>query len=383
MRQLKDAMQVLKIFKKHEHEAYIVGGAVRDYLLKNKINDIDITTSARPRQVLNIFKGIPTGEKYGTVTIHFREQDYQVTTYRSESGYFDNRHPEEVTFEENVLEDVKRRDFTMNSLLMDDTGKIFDHFEGMRDIKYKIIKTVGDPQVRFEEDALRMLRAFYFQSKLGFTIDKDTMAAIKDNRFLIKEVSAERVLDEMIKIIQGERFKMALSAILDTNVDEVLPGLAKGIKFFVQQDEMPFVDVFFTTSFALNGLVPSYWKFSNKHRHKYQQAVKLIKMETPIDATILYEYGLEISLLANRVLYLLGKDELKTNEITNDFNNLPINSSLDLKFRGRDILNITERKAGAWVNNLTNEMVTLVLEKKLANEKEVLKQYVLENFERF
>lgn len=383
MRQLKDAMQVLKIFKKHEYEAYIVGGAVRDYLLKNTISDVDITTNAKPRAVLNIFRGVPTGEKYGTVTINFRDQNYEVTTYRSEKNYLDNRHPEEVTFEENVLEDIKRRDFTMNSLLMDETGKIHDHFDGMRDIRNKTIKTVGNPDERFKEDALRMLRAFYFQSKLGFEIDKFTMAAITDNRFLIKEVAAERVLDEMIKIIQGPHFKMALSRILDTKVDEVLPGLAKGIKFFVRQDEMPFVDVFFTTSFALNGLVPNYWKFSNKHRHKYQQAVKLINLEATIDAKILYEYGLEISLLANRVLTLLGKDTLKTNEITNDFNNLPINSSLDLKFRGRDILNITGRKAGAWINNLTNEMVSLVLDKKLENEKEVLKQYVLDNFERF
>lgn len=379
----KNAMTVLKIFKKHEYEAYIVGGAVRDYLLKVPLNDIDITTNARPEAIMKIFKSVPTGVKYGTVTIFFNDHQYEVTTYRSDGTYLDARRPETIEFEEDVIEDVKRRDFTINSMLMDETGKIHDHFGGMKDLKYKIIKTVGNPNERFNEDALRILRAFYFQSKLGFDLDSETELAIKANSELIKEISSERVLAEMIKIIQGPNFKLALSKMLDTNVAFVLPGLYLGIKHFVKLTEMPYVDVFFTTSFALEGRVPRYWKFSNQHRNRYQKAVEIITKDLNFDAKTLYHYGLEISILANRALFALGKDILRTNEITNNFNNLPINSSLDLKFRGRDILNLTNKKAGAWVNKLTEEMVILVLDGKLKNDYEVLKQYVLENYERF
>jgi len=379
----KNAMTVLKIFKKHEFEAFIVGGAVRDYLLKMPYSDIDITTNAKPEEVMKFFKSAPTGLKYGTVTIFFNDFEYEVTTYRSDGEYLDSRHPESVEFMDDVIEDVKRRDFTINSMLMDLTGKIHDHFGGMKDIKYKIIKTVGNPIDRFNEDALRMLRAFYFQAKLGFELDKETEDAILNNRHLIQDISAERVLNEVIKMIQAPNLKLALSKMLDTKVAEVLPGLEKGIKHFVKMDEMPYVDVFFATAFALEGRVPSYWKFSNQHRNRYEKAVEIVNKELAFDGKTLYLYGLEISLLANRVLYALGKDLLRTNEITNDFNNLPINSSLDLKVRGKSILNITNRKAGAWVNKLTEEMVMLVLDGKLKNNKTSLEEFVLNNFERF
>lgn len=384
MASINDAKIVLRIFEENGFEAYIVGGAVRDYILKTEISDIDITTSATPQETMKLFRGaVPTGIKYGTVTIKFKDSLFEVTTFRSEEGYYDLRHPDEVVFETDVLKDVYRRDFTMNGILMDQTGLLIDHVDGRKDIKHGYIKAIGDANERFSEDALRMLRAFYFQSKLGFKIDDETKEAIFNNRELIKKLPAERVLDELLKILQGPNLRMALSSMLDTKVSEVLPGLDKGILHFVKSDEMPLTDIFFATCFTLNRLVPSYWKFSNKHKHKYQSVVKLANSKTEFGAKELYEYGLEFTQAASRVNYNLGRGELKVLELQKAFDELPIKSSLDLKFRGKDILELTDKKAGAWVNNLIVEMGNLVLEGKLKNNYNDLKEFALSNYERF
>lgn len=380
---LNDAKIILRILIEKGFDTYIVGGAVRDYLLKMPINDVDITTSATPKEVLNNFKGEPTGIKYGTVTISFKENKYEVTTFRSEEGYGDFRHPEEISFETSVLEDVKRRDFTMNGLLMDSSGKIIDHVDGLKAIKYKYIKTIGNPNERFSEDALRMLRAFYFQSKLAFEIDIETKKAITQNKELIKSLPNERILDELLKILQGKNLKKALEEMAETKVSEVLPGLDLGIKFYSKRSETPMIDMFFCTSFALNKKVPSEWKFSNKHRHKYQTVIKLANSKIDFDAKDLYEYGLEFCQYANRVNYTLGRSTLNVLDLEKMFHNLPIKSNQDLKFRANDILKVTNRKAGAWVNNIIKEMVNLVLDNKIKNEYIELKNFVVENNSKF
>ncbi|MDY0278863.1 MAG: CCA tRNA nucleotidyltransferase [Acholeplasma sp.] len=383
MKKINDAKIVLRILEEKGFEAYIVGGAVRDYLLKMPINDVDITTSATPREVLKEFKGIPTGIKYGTVTISFKGEEYEVTTFRSEEGYYDNRHPEEISFEADVLKDVFRRDFTMNGLLMDSKGFIIDHVDGKKAIKHQFIKAIGNPSERFNEDALRILRAFYFESKLGFSIDAETKKSIEENRDLVSKIASERVLDELLKILQGKELKKTFSSMVETKINEVLPGLGKGIQFFSKQNEMPMVDMFFITSFTLANEVPDYWKFSNKHRHKYQTVMELANSTIDFTHKELYKFGLEFCQAANRVNFLLKRGPLKTHDLLQAFNNLPIKSSLDLRFRARDILKLSDRKAGAWVNNLITEMADLVLDGKLKNTYSELENYAKSNYERF
>lgn len=381
MQQLKDAKIVLRILKENGYEAYMVGGAVRDYLLNIELNDIDITTSAKPYQVGKIFKTVPTGLKYGTVTVLFKDSKFEVTTFRKEAEFTNHRHPEEIDFEVTVEDDVKRRDFTMNGLIMDDKGLIIDYVDGKQAIRDKLITTIGDPNERFHEDALRMLRAFHFESKLGFTIDPATKAAIKENIHLIKSISGERVLHEMLKIVQGKHLKQTLNSMIETNIHTVLPGLQKGIEFFAKEREMPLTDIFFSLSFVLNKTVPVYWKFTNRHRHKYNTVIKLVNEKTEYGAKDIYEHGLEYCQAANRVNYILGKSELKSLTLAKMFEELPISSELDLKFRARDILNVTKRKAGAWVNKLLTQMVYEVLDGNLKNDYEEQKAYVLANHE--
>lgn len=375
---LQGAMRVIKILKREGYEAYVVGGAVRDYLLRLTSEDIDITTNAKPHQVAKLFKTKPTGLKYGTVTVLFQDDTYEVTTYRIDGEYQDNRHPEEVTYSDLVVEDVKRRDFTINGLLMDDNMQVIDHVNGKEDLDAKMIRAIGDPKVRFSEDALRMMRAFYFQAKLGFQIDKETREAISELKDHISEIANERVLAEMIKILRSKYLKRAFKSMITTGVHEVLPGLKAGIEYFSENAQKLFVDVFFTASFALNnGVVPDEWTFSNKYRHKYQVASKLANEKTTINAMDLYQHGLELCLLANKVNFVLGRSKLQSAEIQKVYHELPITSEVDLKLRATDMIEITGKKAGAWVKQLQKQMVIEVLEHGLSNDYETLKAYML------
>lgn len=377
MSTIQKALKVVNILKQNGYEAYIVGGAVRDYILRIPTSDIDITTNAKPYQVAKHFKTVPTGIKYGTVTVVFGTDQFEVTTYRIDGEYQDSRHPEEVSFVATAEDDVKRRDFTINGMLMDSQMQIIDYVGGKEDLNNKLIRAIGDPLVRFEEDALRMMRAFYFKAKLGFQIEKQTRDAIFQLRHKIREVSNERILNEMIKMFKGSYLKRAVQSMITTGVFDILPGLKEGLLFIQTLDEMPYVDAFFTMAFTLHGSVPSEWKFSNKHRHRYEMGSYLAKLEQPYDSYTLYTYGLDLCLLGNRVAHLLGKAKNYKQQIERDYENLPIQSDLDLKLRATDMITLTNKKAGAWVKQMQTEMVIEVLNKRLKNEKNVLEEYLL------
>lgn len=198
------------IDKIHENnfEAYIVGGCVRDAILGIKPNDYDITTNATPKTIKNIFrdfKCIETGIEHGTISVVIDEEIYEITTYRIEGEYKDHRRPENVDFTNKLEEDLKRRDFTINAMAYNENEGLVDLFGGKRDIENKIIKTVGNPYDRFNEDGLRMIRAIRFSSKLDFQIEKDTLLAIYDNATIIKNISLERITDEFNKVILSNK----------------------------------------------------------------------------------------------------------------------------------------------------------------------------------
>lgn len=193
-------------------EAYLVGGCVRDALLGRNISDIDITTNALPRQIIEIFDNtIPTGIKHGTVTVILEGNPVEITTYRTEKGYNDSRHPDEVIFVSNLEQDLSRRDFTINAMAYNPKKGLIDLFGGKNDLVLKTIKTVGDPKIRFSEDALRILRAFRFASVLDFTIEDKTRQAAMELKSGINNISGERLLSELIKLSCGKK----PSAVLD------------------------------------------------------------------------------------------------------------------------------------------------------------------------
>lgn len=184
------------------HEAYAVGGCVRDAILHRQPGDWDITTSAKPKEVKELFRRtIDTGIEHGTVTVMIGHEGYEVTTYRIDGEYEDNRHPKQVEFTGNLVEDLKRRDFTINAMAYNDERGIIDEFDGLSDINRRMIRCVGTPEHRFEEDALRILRAVRFASQLQFDIDQRTKLAIISRVALLRNISAERIRVELNKIL--------------------------------------------------------------------------------------------------------------------------------------------------------------------------------------
>lgn len=183
-------------------EAYAVGGCVRDSILGRKPQDWDITTSAKPEQVKALFpRTIDTGLQHGTVTVMQDREGFEVTTYRIDGAYEDSRHPKEVFFTPNLEEDLKRRDFTINAMAYNDRTGLVDIFGGIEDIRAGVIRCVGNPKERFGEDALRMLRAIRFSAQLGYEIDPDTRAAVRELSPALQRISAERIQTELVKLI--------------------------------------------------------------------------------------------------------------------------------------------------------------------------------------
>ena len=193
---------IIEKLQNYGYEAFAVGGCVRDTLLGRKPQDWDITTSARPEQVKELFRRtIDTGIQHGTVTVMMEHTGYEVTTYRIDGEYEDARHPKEVTFTSNLIEDLKRRDFTINAMAYNDAQGLVDAFDGIGDLEAGVIRCVGNPMDRFGEDALRMLRAVRFAAQLGFSIDEETKEAIKVLAPTIEKVSAERIQVELVKLL--------------------------------------------------------------------------------------------------------------------------------------------------------------------------------------
>lgn len=197
-----DVNQILKTLNQNGFEAFIVGGCVRDCILGRIPQDWDITTSANPMEVKKCFSHtFDTGIQHGTVTVVLNKVNYEVTTYRIEGNYTDFRHPESVHFTKNLTEDLLRRDFTMNAIAYHPKFGFSDPFGGMKDIENKIIRGVGQPALRFQEDALRMLRAVRFSAQLGFQIEEETKNALKENCILIQKISVERIREELQKLL--------------------------------------------------------------------------------------------------------------------------------------------------------------------------------------
>ena len=237
------------------YEAYIVGGCVRDSLMGCTPKDYDITTSAEPGETETVFRDfrvIETGIKHGTVTVVINNIPLEITTFRIDSEYLDNRHPKNVTFTKSLEEDTARRDFTMNALAYNNEKGLCDFYGGASDIKNKIIRCVGDADKRFNEDALRIMRALRFSSVLGFDIEENTKTAMFNNKHLLKNISSERLASELVKLLCGENVKKILLEYIDilgVFIPELLP-----MKGFEQHNKHHIYDVWTHTAIAAENI---------------------------------------------------------------------------------------------------------------------------------
>lgn len=374
----KNGIDILKKLHDSGYEAFFVGGYVRDMLLNIKSADIDITTSALPLEVTNIFDNVKdTGKKYGSVTVIINEYKYEVTTFRSDGEYNDNRHPESVEFTKNIKSDLERRDFTINALIMDSDEVIHDNYNSKEDIKNKIIKTINDPYKRFEEDSLRILRAFRFVSKLGFNIEENTLEAIKKQVSLIKNISIERVMIELNKIFRGKYRNKALKYMIETGIDKELYGISEGLKFISTIGESLEPIEAFIICFIFTD-IDDEWKFSNKHYRLIDQILLLqeVTKEDIFNKFIVYVNGLEACLLANKLNVILGYNT-QEDLIRKLERELPIKDVCDLKFKGQDILWLTTLKKKSVIGKVVDDLKYNVIMGFMPNEYDILKEYAL------
>lgn len=243
---------IIQKLEKHGHEAYMVGGCVRDSVLGRKPHDYDICTSATPDEILQAFpyeEIISTGLQHGTVTILINKEPFEVTTYRIDGDYSDNRRPDNVTFTKNLVEDLRRRDFTINAMAYNPKTGLIDPFNGMEDIKYKKIRCVGSAEDRFNEDALRILRAIRFEAQLNFAGLPETMFEIEQQYERLNNISIERINSEFCKIVASEQFCVEL--VLYPNVFSLFIPELKDLIGFQQNNPYHAYDVFDHTVHAI------------------------------------------------------------------------------------------------------------------------------------
>lgn len=220
---------VISVLERHGHRADVVGGCVRDFLLGTEPHDYDVTTDATPDEMHEIFQGmrtLDTGIKHGTLTVIVDSEPYEVTTYRVDGAYSDNRHPDSVSFTRRLRDDLSRRDFTVNAMCYNERDGVTDMFGGREDLEDRLIRAVGEPAHRFDEDALRILRALRFASVLGFKIEENTSRSVHEKKGLLAHVSRERIFTEWKKLVGGVGAYEIIAEYRDV-VAEIIPELAK------------------------------------------------------------------------------------------------------------------------------------------------------------
>lgn len=235
------AAEIVRTIERRGFRAYLVGGCVRDLWMHRQANDWDIASSARPEQIMDIFGEdvLPTGIKHGTVTLKAGDGMYEITTFRTEGGYSDGRHPDWVSYAGTIEEDLSRRDFTVNAMAMSGDGQLVDPYDGAGDIERGLIRCVGDARIRFEEDGLRILRALRFASVLGFSIETQTAHAIHAESFRLKSIAAERILSEMNKLLCGKCCREVL-----LRYPDVLGVFIPELLTFTDLDSRPYHDLY-------------------------------------------------------------------------------------------------------------------------------------------
>lgn len=386
----KQAIEVIDKIEQNGYEAYFVGGCVRDSLLNKQIKDVDIATSASPAEIQTMFdRVIPVGLEHGTVVVLHKGNAYEVTTFRQDGDYSDRRHPDKVTFVKNIEEDLKRRDFTINSLALNKHGELIDLFGGRQDLQNKLIKTVGNPDDRFYEDPLRIVRALRFSSQLGFDIEHHTLQSMKKLSKEIETVAVERLTNEFTRFFQGEFVEKGVHYLILTEIDRYLP-IFKEYPNLIERIPRPltsfhsFAEVitllhYVNRKISIHRWIKA-WKCSNQMK---REAINLFEAvldykENGLNDWLVYRLDEHYFKQFIHLIELLFNKTVTIQSLKSWKMNLPIQSREDLAINGHDIMEIfTDKKRGPWMKELLDEIERLVVEEKLENDKSVIKEWIL------
>ena len=383
------ARPVLEQLTEKGYEAYFVGGAVRDTLMGKDIDDVDIATSATPEQVKEIFSyTVDVGIEHGTVLVLYRGESFEITTFRTETSYKDHRRPDTVTFVTSLYEDLKRRDFTMNAIAMDQDGELYDPFNGEKAIQTKTIQTVGIADQRFSEDALRILRAVRFVSQLGFSLQEDTRRALGKNAHLLLHIAQERKTAEFKKMILGQYPQKGLRIAAEEGLLTYFPELGKimgSIEHFLELplDRCETVEEWMAV-IALycnqDQTMYSNWKLPSIQLKKIGVLVNEVKKrdKNPFTPYTIYQLGLETALSVERVWSIFHHTVPDFESIKAIDENMPIHKGSILDITGNDLMKWADKAGGPWIKDLMNDVVKGVLDHKVPNKKELIKQWLIQ-----
>ena len=357
------AIEVLNIFDKHGYLAYIVGGYPRDMLLNIKTNDIDICTNATPKEIVDIFETENVSDYgYGSVKIIYKKYRFDVTTFRKDIKYENNRKPVKIKYIMDLKKDLLRRDFTINTLCIDKDENLLDLLSCKQDIDLRIIKTVGNPRYRIKEDSLRILRAIRFAGTLNFSIDEKTMNNIKKYGYLLKKLSYSRKKDELKKIFSSKNKEKSRELIISLGIDKYLE--IDNLADIVLCDDIMGI----WSQLKMSSKYP----FSKVEKSMISNIKKMLLSD--LDSYTVYKYGLYVSTVVGSIK---GIDYKKINDIYYD---LPIYSRKDINIKGTDISYCLNREPGNYIGKIIDDIERLIVMKKLENEKEKIICYVKNNY---
>jgi len=368
-------------------EAYIVGGAVRDIVLGKEATDIDIATNALPEDVKKVFpKTIDVGIAHGTLVVIHQHVAIEVTTFRTDGEYNDHRRPKEVIFVRSLEEDLKRRDFTMNAMAMTDQGDIIDLYGGRQDIENRLIRTVGNPNQRFSEDALRMLRAVRFSAQLGFDLAKETAEAISNQKSDMSHISVERITKELEKIWVSNPY-LGVQQLVDTRLAENLPGSLhwkpEKWKQFLSHDSLAngwaFLSLLQEETEAIS--IPTLFKLSNEQKRTIRKIKKAvdIRINGPYTNEHVFEFEEQVLLIAEEFTRILHPvvEPMPYHLITEMKQSLPIHSSRELAVSGNDLREWVQKPGGPWIKQMLNDLIKAVLNNEVQNHPERIKEWIM------
>lgn len=343
--------KVLNKIEKNGFEAYIVGGFVRDYLLCRKSNDVDICTNALPKEIQNIFGSATQNGPYGTYNLKTNHYNYDITTYRKETE-FKKRNPMVVEYTNNLLEDLQRRDFTMNAICMNQKGQIINLMHGVEDLENKEIKMIGDPEERIKEDPLRILRAIRFATSMDLRIDATLWNAIEKNKSAIKELSKERIKQELDGILISPNFQKGLNLLKELNLLENFDLKYKNITYVNDLNGM-------WAQIKTNSIL-----FTKNEKQQITLIRKMLEKQeiNPID---LYDNGLYIVMIAAKI------KGIEESIITKMYKHLPIENRKDLKISFETIQKITKENPEN-VAKIERDLIEKILLNKIKNKKDIL-----------
>lgn len=353
---------ILKQLEEKGYQAYVVGGYVRDFLLNKNTNDIDICTDCTGKELLAIFSG--KINDYGSLNVKINELNIDITTFREEKDY-EGRKPKQIIYTSDLKKDLLRRDFTINTICMDSKGKIIDLLNGISDLEKKVIRMVGDTELKIKEDPLRILRAIRFATILDFSIEDELDKLINKYGYLVEKLSYYRKKEEVSKILLSSNYKKGLQLLKKYKLDTYL--------------HLSYTNVVYTTD--LCGMW-SQIEFAPHYPFTKNEKKNIVIIRKMIDGgvinhSILYTYGLYLSLVVGKIL---GIESKKIHEM---YQSLPILKRSDLKITYLEIANILNKKPSKEVKKIEQILIEEVLKKKVMNTFEDLKKYLIDHQERW